>query len=34
MILLRDIRYVRPGTRNLDASANCARDILVLEPAG
>ena len=34
MILLRDIRYVRLGTRDLDASARFARDILGLEPAG
>lgn len=34
MILLRDIRYVRLGTRDLDAAANFARDILGLEPAG
>ena len=34
MILLRDIRYVRLGTRDLDAAARFARDILGLEPAG
>jgi 2,3-dihydroxy-p-cumate/2,3-dihydroxybenzoate 3,4-dioxygenase len=34
MILLREIRYVRLGTRDLDASARFARDILGLEPAG
>ena len=34
MILLRDIRYVRLGTRDLDASARFARDVLGLEPAG
>jgi 2,3-dihydroxy-p-cumate/2,3-dihydroxybenzoate 3,4-dioxygenase len=34
MILLRDLRYVRLGTRDLDASAAFARDILGLEPAG
>jgi len=34
MILLRDIRFVRLGTRDLDASAAFARDILGLEPAG
>jgi catechol 2,3-dioxygenase-like lactoylglutathione lyase family enzyme len=33
MILLRDLRYVRRGTRDLDASARFARDILGLEPA-
>jgi hypothetical protein len=30
--LLRSIRYVRLGTRNLDASARFARDILRLGP--
>ena len=34
VILLRDIRYVRLGTRDLDAAARFARDILGLEPAG
>lgn len=34
MIFLRDIRYVRLGTRDLDAAAAFARDILGLEPAG
>lgn len=34
MIFLRDIRYVRLGTRDLDESARFARDILGLEPAG
>jgi len=34
MIHLRDIRYVRLGTRDLDESARFARDILGLEPAG
>jgi 2,3-dihydroxy-p-cumate/2,3-dihydroxybenzoate 3,4-dioxygenase len=34
MILLRDIRYVRLGTRDLDAAARFARDILGLEPVG
>ena len=34
MILLRDLRYVRLGTRDLDAAARFARDILGLEPAG
>jgi 2,3-dihydroxy-p-cumate/2,3-dihydroxybenzoate 3,4-dioxygenase len=34
MIRLRDIRYVRLGTRDLDAAARFARDILGLEPAG
>jgi 2,3-dihydroxy-p-cumate/2,3-dihydroxybenzoate 3,4-dioxygenase len=34
MIFLRDIRYVRLGTRDLDAAARFARDILGLEPAG
>lgn len=34
MIQLRDIRYVRLGTRDLDAAARFARDILGLEPAG
>ncbi len=34
MIHLRDIRYVRLGTRDLDAAARFARDILGLEPAG
>lgn len=34
MIHLRDIRYVRLGTRDLDACARFARDILGLEPAG
>jgi catechol 2,3-dioxygenase-like lactoylglutathione lyase family enzyme len=34
VILLRDIRYVRLGTRDLDTSARFARDILGLEPAG
>jgi catechol 2,3-dioxygenase-like lactoylglutathione lyase family enzyme len=33
VILLRDLRYVRLGTRDLDASARFARDILGLEPA-
>ncbi|HEX9784424.1 MAG TPA: VOC family protein [Opitutaceae bacterium] len=28
MIFLRDVRYVRLGTRDLDAAANFARDIL------
>ena len=32
MILLRGIRYVRLGTRDLDASAGFARDILGLGP--
>jgi 2,3-dihydroxy-p-cumate/2,3-dihydroxybenzoate 3,4-dioxygenase len=34
MIFLRDIRYVRLGTRDLDSAARFARDILGLEPAG
>lgn len=34
MIFLRDICYVRLGTRDLDASARFARDVLGLEPAG
>ncbi|MGH8688488.1 MAG: VOC family protein [Burkholderiales bacterium] len=34
MILLRDIRYVRLGTRDLDAAASFARHVLGLEPAG
>lgn len=34
MIQLRDIRYVRLGTRDLDAAANFARHVLGLEPAG
>jgi 2,3-dihydroxy-p-cumate/2,3-dihydroxybenzoate 3,4-dioxygenase len=34
VIHLRDLRYVRLGTRDLDASASFARDILGLEPAG
>jgi 2,3-dihydroxy-p-cumate/2,3-dihydroxybenzoate 3,4-dioxygenase len=34
MIFLRDIRYVRLGTRDLDAAARFARDMLGLEPAG
>ena len=34
VIFLRDIRYVRLGTRDLDAAARFARDILGLEPAG
>jgi len=34
VIHLRDIRYVRLGTRDLDAAARFARDILGLEPAG
>jgi 2,3-dihydroxy-p-cumate/2,3-dihydroxybenzoate 3,4-dioxygenase len=34
MIFLRDIRYVRLGTRDLDAAARFARDVLGLEPAG
>lgn len=34
MIFLRDIRYVRLGTRDLDAAAIFARDVLGLEPAG
>jgi 2,3-dihydroxy-p-cumate/2,3-dihydroxybenzoate 3,4-dioxygenase len=34
MIFLRDIRYVRLGTSDLDAAARFARDILGLEPAG
>jgi len=34
VIHLRDIRYVRLGTRDLDESARFARDILGLEPAG
>jgi len=32
MIFLRDLRYVRLGTRDLDASARFARDILGLAP--
>jgi 2,3-dihydroxy-p-cumate/2,3-dihydroxybenzoate 3,4-dioxygenase len=34
MIQLRDIRYVRLGTRDLDGAANFARQVLGLEPAG
>lgn len=34
VIHLRDIRYVRLGTQDLDAAARFARDILGLEPAG
>ena len=31
MIFLRDLRYVRLGTRDLDASARFARDFFGLE---
>jgi 2,3-dihydroxy-p-cumate/2,3-dihydroxybenzoate 3,4-dioxygenase len=34
MIQLRDIRYVRLGTRDLDGAASFARHVLGLEPAG